>query len=270
MKPIISNNCDVFYVDIGNSQVKVARYIARTNSYDLQIISPSKPVASVDVLDNYWKTQGWTSPHSVIFVMSVVPLWKETFQEFAAFKGYQANFIINKTQAHSCFKNNAIINRDIDTIGEDLLVLSYYGSKHLHDCIIINCGTATTYTVVKKGDILGYVLMPGVELSVRALVNHAALLKPVPLQQTTAFLSFTTQGAIGIGAINIVWKGILQHLTGIKEQYFSITTSPVRIIFTGFNTNHFRHVMEEYQHNIDDALSAKALKFWWDTKKPSR
>ena len=97
-------------------------------------------------------------------------------------------------------------------VGQDRLVGAYaawfqYGRGQgtggkRRDCIICDFGTAVTIDLVTaRGEYLGGVIAPGLELSLRALAERTALLPRVKLAKPPEPLGRTTEHSIQAGAI---------------------------------------------------------------------
>ncbi len=72
--------------------------------------------------------------------------------------------------------------------------------KHAHDAIIVDFGTAITFDVVtKKGEYLGGVIAPGIEISLEALYQRTALLPKIRLQRPRSIIGRNTIESIRAG-----------------------------------------------------------------------
>lgn len=65
---------------------------------------------------------------------------------------------------------------DPKTVGSDMICDCAGAMKYFNEAIIIDLGTATKYIYVKNNRFLGCSISPGVSISMKALVNNAALL----------------------------------------------------------------------------------------------
>jgi type III pantothenate kinase len=85
-------------------------------------------------------------------------------------------------------------------IGTDLVanaVYAYY--TYQQDCIIIDFGTALTFTVVSKdAKILGVSIAPGLQTAVKSLFSNTAQLPQVPLETVHAIQAGVLWGYVGL------------------------------------------------------------------------
>ena len=117
-------------------------------------------------------------------------------------------------------------------VGADRIVNAVAAFERLKTaCIIVDFGTATTFDVVSpKGEYLGGVICPGVQISADALFARAARLPPVEIARPPRTLGRNTvhamQAGIVFGQAALV-DGLIDRLR--DENKFS----PCRVIATG-------------------------------------
>jgi type III pantothenate kinase len=90
-----------------------------------------------------------------------------------------------------------------EEVGQDRLVnaLSAY-HKFRKAVIVVDFGTAITFDIVSyQGEYLGGVIVPGVEISLEALVNKAALIPEVKLDRPKSLLGKNTMESVRSGII---------------------------------------------------------------------
>ena len=88
-------------------------------------------------------------------------------------------------------------------VGQDRLVGAYAALKTFkRDCIVCDFGTAITIDVVtRKGEYLGGVIAPGLEISLEALATRTALLPKVELKKPPELLGRDTANSIRSGIL---------------------------------------------------------------------
>ncbi len=89
------------------------------------------------------------------------------------------------------------------TLGSDLVAVSV-GAMHQYPlpAIVLDMGTATTITVVDKGNkFLGGAIVPGVALSLNALSSGTSLLQKVPIEAPNKCICTTTKECMQSGAV---------------------------------------------------------------------
>jgi type III pantothenate kinase len=106
-------------------------------------------------------------------------------------------------------------------VGADRLVnaIAAWG-KHKKPLIILDFGTATTFDVVdEKGDYVGGVIAPGVNLSLEALHRAAAKLPNVAVERPARVIAKDTVSAMQAG-IYFGYVGLIEGITArIKSEY---------------------------------------------------
>ena len=103
------------------------------------------------------------------------------------------------------------------------------GRLHGGPAIVVDLGTATNFDVVSaEGDFLGGVIAPGLEISLLALAERAALLHRVELVRPRSAIGRNTITNIQAGAV-FGWVGLVEGIVGrIKAE-----VGPCRVIGTG-------------------------------------
>lgn len=159
-----------------------------------------------------------------------------------------------KTGLHICIN-------DPGTVASDL-VAAAVAAKELYPlpCIVIDMGTATTLTVVdEKGRYVGGAILPGINLSTRALAEGTALLPHIELSAPRV--------AIGTNTVDCMRSGIIYGTAGaidglLDRMEAALGTPPASIVATGgmsgLITPHCRHGIL-----TDETLLLKGLSIIW-------
>lgn len=142
-------------------------------------------------------------------------------------------------------------------IGTDLVcnaVYAYY--THKKNCIIVDFGTALTYTVVsEKGEIIGVSIAPGLKTAVKALFSNTAQLPEVPLEMPSS--------AIGKNTVHAIQAGILWGYVGMVREMIQQIKKEVGqdclVLATGGLSSILTPLREEFDE-VDKALTLNGLK----------
>ena len=141
-------------------------------------------------------------------------------------------------------------------VGQDRLV-NAFAAKVLYGtpAVIIDFGTAITFDIVsKKGDYLGGLILPGIELSLSSLYRNTALLPKVELERTSSI--------IGKDTVNSIRGGILfgfgAMCDGLTAKYRKILGKSVRVIATGGNSKLMKRYAISIQY-VNENLTLKGL-----------
>ena len=134
-------------------------------------------------------------------------------------------------------------------VGADRLV-NTVGAYHRHggDLIVVDFGTATTFDVVAEdGAYIGGVIAPGVNLSLKALHDHAAALPFVDVTKPKEGIGTNTVACMQSG----VFWGYVGLIEGICTQIRTEYKRPMKVVGTGGLSTLFDQGTE-----IFDALEA--------------
>lgn len=119
---------------------------------------------------------------------------------------------------------------DPKTVGSDI-ICDCAGLKGIADeAIIVDLGTATKYIYVKNQTFLGVSISPGVSVSMKALVNSAALLPSVELVCPKKVIGTSTVSCIQSGVIYGSAAQVDGMIDRIKEE---INNPNIKVIATG-------------------------------------
>ena len=142
-------------------------------------------------------------------------------------------------------------------VGQDRLV-NAYAAKMLYGApaVIVDFGTAITFDIVsRKGDYLGGLILPGIELSLSSLYRNTALLPKVELKLASSI--------IGKNTVNSMRGGILFGFglmcDGLTAQYKKILGKAAKVIATGGNSKLIKRYAKSIQI-IDEDLTLKGLR----------
>ena len=104
-------------------------------------------------------------------------------------------------------------------IGTDLVANSVAAfTKYKKDVMIIDFGTALTFTTVsKEGEILGVSIAPGLRTAIKSLAGNTAQLPHVQLEVPPSAIGTNTIHAIQAGVL-IGYTGLIEHMIAQTEK----------------------------------------------------
>jgi type III pantothenate kinase len=143
------------------------------------------------------------------------------------------------------------INVDRPTaVGADRLVNAVAAhDRYKGALVVVDFGTATTFDVVAaSGDYEGGVIAPGVNLSVEALHQAAAMLPRVAVQRTATVIGKDTVPAMQSG---IYW-GYVALIEGVVARIKSEYGQPMTVLATGGLASLFTKQIDAIQHYDPD------------------
>lgn len=141
-------------------------------------------------------------------------------------------------------------------VGQDRLVNAYAAMKlYGSPAVIVDLGTAVTFDVVSgKGEYLGGLILPGVEMSLSGLEKKTALLPRVELKAYPSIIGKDTVGSIRGGIL----FGYGAMCDGLIAKYRTILGAKTKAIMTGGNAELIRKYARSVQA-VDADLTLKGL-----------
>lgn len=238
------NKKTVLTIDIGNSTVvfgffcddKITR-VKRYNTDDFRKKSLGVLEFSLKHCDG-------------IIVSSVVPEALANLKNKIK-KNFDGKVLILGENVEVPIKN---LYKNPEQVGQDRLVCAYEAySKYRQKLLVIDYGTAVTFDVVSgKGEYLGGVIVPGINVSFDALVNRAALLPKVKLQLPKNLIGNDTKEAMFSGIFNGMGALTDGLIIKIRKQF----GKDMKVIATGG----YSSVIKKYSTLVEDVDSDLILK----------
>ncbi|MCQ2739063.1 MAG: type III pantothenate kinase [bacterium] len=132
-----------------------------------------------------------------------------------------------------------------ETVGADRLANAYYAKKFNLPAIVIDIGTAITFDVVSKdGDFVGGVIMPGLDMQLKALNLCTSKLPKIELKKSKKAIGNTTESCILSGVI----RGTASAIDGLIAQSENELKNEATIILTG---GQYPFIIEYLKNRID-------------------
>jgi type III pantothenate kinase len=149
-----------------------------------------------------------------------------------------------------------------DRIADAVAAYDKYGGP----TIVVDFGTATTFEVVSaRGEYLGGVILPGIEISLEALFARAALLPRVELVEPTSVLAKNTVESVQSGAI----FGFAAQVDGLCRRLRE-EIGPAAVVATGGLAGLIGPVSEAIDHH-EPWLTLEGLRIIFErNQRPGR
>ncbi|BCR36038.1 type III pantothenate kinase [Mariniplasma anaerobium] len=114
-------------------------------------------------------------------------------------------------------------------VGADLICDSVGLDEDISNALIIDLGTAIKYIYVKNKTILGVIITPGVNVSIKALVGHTALLPDIDIEVPKKVLGTNTIHCMQSG----VTYGVAAQVDGLIDRIRKEVNENFDVILTG-------------------------------------
>ena len=223
-------------VDVGNSNIVLGIFKEKKHQYDLvssfRLVTPSftttdEMAIKIRDLLKFHKVTPEKIKRAVF--ISVVPSLNYNITKLL-----NLHFSIETLEVrHNMFKDIFIDYKEREDLGIDRLVNLKAASILVGlPVIVIDFGTATTIDVLdEKKHYLGGMIMPGISISLEALVERTSQLPSIDLQKPTKLLGKSTKESMQNGIFFLTSHGINNILESIIEKHFA--NQQVQIIYTG-------------------------------------
>lgn len=242
-------------IDIGNTNITFGLFTEGSLVSQYRLISDrSKSYESyaLDIVELFLNDDVDCLKIKNVIIASVVPDLTLTIK-LALQKFSQSSILILGEDAQIDIE---IALENKSEIGIDRLVNSFAAFKKFGgDLIVIDFGTATTFDVVgSKGEYLGGVIAPGVNLSIKALHDMTAKLPNIKVQYQKNVIGKNTKEAMNSG----IYFGYISLIEGlilrIKAQY----GKEMKVITTGGLSSLFSNAISQINF-IEPELTLEGL-----------
>lgn len=233
-------------IDIGNSNVTIGLYHLTEWKYIWRLTTRTDREASlyyqVQVSNRLFEANIAPGQIQRVVLSSVVPDLTPVFEHLSQHLLEQNALTIRPELYH---KLPLVIDRP-NEIGTDLLA-NAAGAFYLYgqDCIVVDFGTALTFTTVNaQGHILGVSIVPGLKTAISALFQKTAQLPEVPLHLPDSAVGKNTVHAIQSGVL-IGYVGLVRHMlqairAELGQHYQAIATGGLSSILHPLRNDFYR------------------------------
>jgi type III pantothenate kinase len=148
-----------------------------------------------------------------------------------------------------------------DRLCNSVAAFAEYGGP----CVVVDFGTASTWDVVsEKGEFLGGVIAPGLEIAAEALFSRAAKLPRIELAAPPR--------VIGKGTVDSMQAGLVYGYVGLVEGLTKRVLDEMgggRVVATGGLAPVIARYTKIFDA-VDDDLTLKGLRLLWERNRPAR
>ncbi len=254
-------------IDIGNTNIVFGVFEAKKNSAKLKtkfrLVTPKTTTTdelAFNVIQLLNQNEVDKSKIKKSVFCSVVPNLNHNITKMMKlYFGLKIKQVIN-----GFFRKLMIDYRDPSSLGIDRLINLLAATKLFSlPIIVVDLGTATTLDVMdEEKKYLGGMIIPGLAISMEALVEKTSTLPKVELKFPGKLLGNSTKECMQNGIFYANAFGLEGIIDGIKERYFR-EKSKVTVIITGGLGNFIASGFKGQVEVVSD-LTLKGLKFILD------
>ncbi|OQC11380.1 MAG: Type III pantothenate kinase [Tenericutes bacterium ADurb.Bin087] len=232
-------------VDIGNSVISIALFA------DDKIVDVYATNTPKELHDN--------APDNFAVVRPIIAAFKDHFKDVQHYEkaiissvvpklNYPMAYVIKAelgVEPQLIFPNHKTsVTLDVErpeTVGTDIIACAVGAYKFGEGpFIVIDLGTANKYFYVDDKHVFhGVAISPGVEVSLKGLVNNAAQLFDVPITLPAKVLGRNTIDALNSGLL----YGLLSEMNGFIELIKNEVGGNPKVLLTGGNATHIKEVV---------------------------
>ena len=184
----------------------------------------------------------------------------------AIIEGVEEYFNIKLVVVEPGVKTGIILKIDNPKeLGADLIVDALAGHiKYKSKLLIINCGTATKYSVIdENGTFLGVAIAPGFEIGSEGLFKKTAQLPDIGLRVPKDIIGKNSVESISSGLYFSYGEAIKGYIRLVKEEY----GEDIKVVLSGGIGKHFAGYLEESIDYVDTYLTLEGLKIVYDKNR---
>jgi len=197
-----------------------------------------------------------------IAIASVVPVLTRPMEEMCERYFSHKALVIDATNAGIPVRYTPVGDVGADRIVDAVAAWEKFGRAGGVPLIVVDFGTATTFNAISsKGEYLGGVICPGINISAEALFQRAARLPRVEVRKPASVIGQNTVGAMQSG----LYFGYVEMVDGLVRRMRAELEGGDRavVVATGGLADVLSHESRAIQH-VDVNLTLDGLRLIWE------
>lgn len=235
--------------DIGNTETKICLFNDKKKLLKKKIYNTNN-FKKINLSDKFKFLNSYRKKIDKTMFSSVVP------NVYKNVKGSIKKKLRVEVKELKQLKLKKIIKIEVNAkqVGSDRLANAISVMNNSDNFIILDFGTATTFDVVLKNKYKGGIIAPGVNLSLKTLIEKAKLIPNTKLTKIKNIIGKNTQNAVRSG---FYWgyQGLIENVINLIEKKYK---KKFKIIFTGGLSHLFKDTITK-KIKVDRDLTIKGL-----------
>ncbi|MFO1524889.1 MAG: type III pantothenate kinase [Turneriella sp.] len=242
--------------DVGNSHTVIGLWKQDNLAQTLRLATDAKRTGDEwRILLTAWLSAAGEKPQlSHASLCSVVPAASASLSEALSALGASQPLWLNCDIA----LNFSFDYPQKQTVGADRIADLIAASHYFGDnCVVVDFGTAITFSVLTNKAFQGGVIAPGITSSLEALFSSTAKLPKIAFHKTTAGIGKSTVESIEIGAY-VGWRGMVREILADIRRELPAEGARHKIVATG-GISESLDFAAEFFDVVDRNLTLKGL-----------
>ena len=235
--------------DIGNTETKICLFNDKKKLLKKKILNTSI-LQKKNIYNNFKFLNLYNKKIEKIIFSSVVP---NVFKNIKRFIKKKFKLEVKELKQIN-LKKILTVDVNMKQVGSDRLANAISLINGKDNFIILDFGTATTFDVVLKNRYKGGIIAPGVNLSLKTLVEKAKLIPNTRLTKIKDIIGKNTQNAVRSG---FYWgyQGLIENIINLIKRK---NKKNFKIIFTGGLSHLYKDSLKN-KIKVDRDLTIKGL-----------
>ena len=255
-------------IDVGNTNVTIGVFDAGRLAHSWRLAALRERTADelgIFLLKLFEQAHVPIASVDGIAVASVVPPLTRPMEEMCERYFHHTPLVVDASNAGIPIRYTPATDVGADRLVDAVAAWEKFGRAKGVPLIVVDFGTATTFNAISsKGEYLGGVICPGINISAEALFQRAARLPRVDVRKPSAVIGQTTVGAMQSG----LFFGYVEMVDGLVRRLRAeldggdkavvVATGGLADILSGESTS--------IQH-VDANLTLDGLRLIWERHK---
>ena len=235
--------------DIGNTETKLCLFNSKKKLLKKKIFNTVN-LRKKNIYNNFRFINLYKRKIDKVIFSSVVP---NVFKNIKTFMKKRFKLEAKELKQIN-LKKILTVDVNMKQVGSDRLANAVSVINGKDNFIILDFGTATTFDVVLKNSYKGGIIAPGVNLSLKTLIEKATLIPNMRLIKTNNIIGKNTESAVRSG---FYWgyQGLIENIINLIKRK---NKKNFKIIFTGGLSHLYKHTLKN-KIKVDRDLTIKGL-----------